>query len=92
MDHYPESLSFQRRGYVGVGGDVRPAGAWVGRADWTCSRELCSLRPRRPLTPSLVLFPCWCPTHSKGWDERIGHSGMAAVAFGITEGKPSGNS
>lgn len=48
-----------------------------------------ALRPRRPLTPSLVLL---APHPLQGWDERIGHSGMAAVAFGITEGKPSGNS
>lgn len=48
-----------------------------------------ALRPRSPLTTSLVLL---APYTLQGWDERIGHSGMTAVAFGIAEGKPNGNS
>lgn len=48
------------------------------------------LKPWRPLTPSLVLLPSWCPYILQSQDWGIGHRGLAAVALCVTEGKPEG--
>lgn len=50
-------------------GAGRSAGAWVGRADYTCSRKLCCLGPKpwdQETSNTLAgPLPCGCPTHTK---------------------------
>lgn len=74
--HYPDCCAphFRGGGLLSGGGKGRSAGAWVGKSRLDVRQRTVlagtkALRPRKPLTPSLILFPCKGPTHSKA---RVG--------------------